>query len=61
MQVNYVFEDGKYLVQRNPDTWEIKVYRNGEFWETATNEYRHNKMFHAMLNKVDQLEESLSL
>ena len=55
---HYLFEDEKYEVQRNTTTYDMQIYRNGMRWSTMEVEMQHCKFFHAVLNRIDELEES---
>lgn len=57
MKTNYSFEDGKYKVERDVSTYETTLYRNGEYWEAGTKDVSGDKMFHAILNEIDNLKE----
>lgn len=53
----YSFEDGKYEIDRNPDTYEMTACRrNGEPWPVVFEDFRFSKVIHAMLNRVQELE-----
>lgn len=54
----YSFEDGKYKVIRSEkDAAIVSILRHDETWNSALELFQFNKMFHAMLNYIDKLEE----
>jgi hypothetical protein len=55
MLIEYNFEDGKYKVVRDDTTHVTTLYRNGEYWEVGTKRVLGDKLFHAILDKVDSL------
>ena len=57
MNTKYSFDDGKYEVLRDDNTYKTTLYRNGEYWEAGTADVLGDKMFHAMLNETDRLRE----
>lgn len=52
MKSKYIFENGKYIVERDDTTYETILYRNGDYWESTI---KGHKLFHAMLNDIDDL------
>lgn len=53
----YTFESGKYVVERDEKFGTIlDVRRNGEAWPVGFTTHQFSKMFHAMLNRIDELE-----
>lgn len=52
----YSFEDGKYVVERDADTGLIKdIRRHGEPWPAGMGGFQFANMFHAALNRIDEL------
>lgn len=57
----YTFEDGKYVVERDADTGLIKdIRRHGEPWPAGMEGFQFANMFHAALNRIDELEAVVS-
>lgn len=52
----YSFEDGKYEFDRAESGLLIAVRRNGERWRVGFDLVAHSKVFHAILNRIDELE-----
>ncbi len=52
----YSFEDGKYEFDRAESGLLIGARRNGEHWPVVWNDFQHSKVFHTILNRIDELE-----
>lgn len=52
----YSFEDGKYEFDRAESGLLIAVRRNGERWRVGFDLVAYSKVFHAILNRIDELE-----
>jgi len=52
----YSFEDGKYEFDRAESGLLIAVRRNGERWRVGFDLVAHSKVFHTILNRIDELE-----
>lgn len=53
----YSLEDGKYEVDRDSETGlMVTMRRNGETWYEGMELLRFMKVFHAALNRIDELE-----
>lgn len=57
MLIKYHFDYGKYKVVRDDVTYATTLYRNGEYWEAGTKDVIGDKLFHAMLNEIDNLKD----
>lgn len=57
MEIQYTFDDGKYMVERDDVSYKTVLFRNGEYWEAGTKSVLGDKLFHAMLNEIDRLKE----
>lgn len=53
----YSFEDGKYEFDRDTDTHRLLAARRYRGpWTVIHTDMQHAKFFHAMLNRIDELE-----
>jgi hypothetical protein len=52
----YEVGDGKYRLERCEETYILWAYRNGEPWTARTSDLVGDKLAHALLDKIDQLE-----
>ena len=56
----YNLDGGKYLIVRDIASSRIlEIRRNGADWDGATELYQNAKLFHALLNRIDELENDL--
>lgn len=51
----YELEDGKYIIVRNDQGIITEFIRNGKPWIEGMELLEYSKVFHASLNKIDQL------
>jgi hypothetical protein len=59
MKKVYEVADGKYRLERCPETYILWAYRQGEPWTAKTDSLVGDKLIHALLDKIDQLEDKL--
>lgn len=52
----YSFEDGKYEFDRAESGLLFNARRHGEPWSEGLYNFQHSKVFHAVLNRIDELE-----
>ncbi len=52
----YSLEDGKYEIDRDKFGIIQDMRRNGEHWAVGLSDLQHVKVFHATLNRIDELE-----
>ena len=57
MNKRYNFADGKYTIIRNVNTYETETLRHHEPWDR---DLTGDNLIHAMLNRIDDLEEMLN-
>lgn len=60
MKKKYTFENGKYIIIRDDTTYAIQAFRHGEIWEAVERDLVGDKLFHSVLNRIDDLEEQVS-
>lgn len=56
MKTVYELDEGKYRLERCPETYILWAYRHGEPWTAKTDSLVGDKLIHALLDKIDQLE-----
>lgn len=59
MKKIYEVAEGKYRLERCPETYILWAYRNEEPWTAKTDSLVGDKLIHALLDKIDQLEAKL--
>jgi hypothetical protein len=54
----FEFEDGKYKIVRDDRGMVTEAYRHGEPWPAALDFARHSKLFSAMLDTIEALQDN---
>jgi hypothetical protein len=56
----FEFEEGKYTIERDARTGLIlTIKRYDKYWHCVKESIEHMKLFHAMLNKIEDLENEI--
>lgn len=56
-KTTFQFDGGKYTIVRDNTTFATEAYRYGEPWDHS---FVGDKLFHAMLNRIEAMENALN-
>lgn len=56
-KTTFHFDGGKYTIVRDDTTFATEAYRYGETWDRS---FVGDKLFHAMLNRIEAMDNALN-